>query len=117
MHLSCLPAALGRGGRAFVDWLAQAGFTIWQILPVGPTGSDGSPYWGRSDAAGNAALIDAEEMPARACDEFHAFVAASGDWLDDYARFEVLSALHGGAPWWQWPAAHRDRDIGALERL
>ena len=117
MHLSCRPAALGRGGRAFVDWLAQAGFTIWQILPVGPTGSDGSPYWGRSDAAGNADLIDPEEMPAQASSEFHAFVAASRDWLDDYARFEVLSALHGGAPWWQWPAAHRNRDVAALERL
>ena len=28
--------ALGRGGRAFIDWLAEAGFTVWQILPLGP---------------------------------------------------------------------------------
>ena len=52
LPLSALEAPLGRGGRAFVDWLAAAGFSVWQILPLGPTGADGSPYWVRSDAAG-----------------------------------------------------------------
>ena len=42
LHLGSLDAALGRGGRAFIDWLAQSGFSLWQILPVGPTGADGS---------------------------------------------------------------------------
>ena len=56
LHVSSLEAGLGRGGRAFIDWLASAGFTVWQILPLGPTGADGSPYWVRSDSAGNAAL-------------------------------------------------------------
>ena len=61
--MGSLEAGLGRGGRAFIDWLASAGFTVWQILPVGPTGSDGSPYWVRSDFAGNPAFIDANELP------------------------------------------------------
>ena len=65
LPVSSLTAGLGRGGRAFIDWLASAGFTVWQILPLGPTGRDGSPYWVRSDAAGNAALIDPEEAGAR----------------------------------------------------
>ncbi len=46
LHLSALGAgALGAPARRFIDWLASAGFTVWQILPVGPPGADGSPYW------------------------------------------------------------------------
>ena len=63
LPLSALSAPLGRGGRAFVDWLARAGFSVWQILPLGPTGADGSPYWLRSDRAGNPALLDEAELP------------------------------------------------------
>ena len=117
LHLTCLPAPLGRGGRAFVDWLAQAGFSVWQVLPLGPTGPDGSPYWVRSDCAGNPALLDAQEWPRTDSQEYADFLEASASWLDDYARFEVLSAQHGGAPWWSWPAPHRDRDRDALGQL
>jgi 4-alpha-glucanotransferase len=33
LHLGSLEGALGSGGRAFIDWLAAAGFSVWQILP------------------------------------------------------------------------------------
>src|SRR5205823_2090502 len=36
LPMSALEAALGRGGRALIDWLAEAGFSVWQILPAGP---------------------------------------------------------------------------------
>jgi 4-alpha-glucanotransferase len=117
LHLSSLPAALGRGGRAFIDWLSTAGFSVWQVLPLGPTGTAGSPYWVRSDFAGNTAFIDSGERPSAEGDEYRAFLDASRPWLEDYAGFEVLGALHGGQPWWQWPAEYRDRDPAALERL
>src|ERR1700733_10793620 len=55
--------ALGAAARAFIDWLAQAGFSIWQVLPLGPPGGGGSPYWARSDFAGHLALIDRAELP------------------------------------------------------
>jgi 4-alpha-glucanotransferase len=115
LHLTCLDAALGRGGRSFIDWLAEAGFSVWQFLPPGPTGTDGSPYWVRSDAAGNPALIDPAERPAPAGPQFEEFRHAARDWLDDYACFEILSRRHGGLPWWSWPAEHRDRDPRALD--
>ncbi len=104
LHVSSLDAGLGRGGRDFIDWLASAGFTVWQILPLGPTGTDGSPYWVRSDSAGNTALIDSQEPAPLQSDEFQAFEHAASDWLPDYAAFEVLSSLNHGAPWWTWPA-------------
>ena len=115
LHFSSLNHALGRGGREFVDWLASAGFSIWQFLPVGPTGSDGSPYWVRSDSAGNVAFLDREEMPPLSGAEYEAFME-SADWLDDFALFESLSTVHKGAPWWDWPVEHRDREGAALYR-
>lgn len=114
LHLTCLDGALGRGGRAFIDWLAQAGFSVWQFLPLGPTGADGSPYRVRSDSAGNPALIDPDERPPLDTGEFEDFRRSSTAWLPDYACFEALSSLHGGAPWWEWPAEHRDRAPRAL---
>jgi 4-alpha-glucanotransferase len=117
LHLSSLDAPLGRGGRAFIDWLASGGFSVWQVLPLGPTGPSGSPYWVRSDFAGNTAFIDADERPRTDGDDYRAFLDASRFWLEDYALFEVLGALHSGQPWWQWRAEFRDRDPAALARL
>jgi 4-alpha-glucanotransferase len=114
LHLGSLDAPLGRGGRAFIDWLAEGGFSVWQILPAGPTGPDGSPYWVRSDYAGNAAFLDPAEMPGPDPAEYAAFLEDTAHWLDDYALFEVLSATHGGAVWWTWPAELRDRTPSAL---
>jgi 4-alpha-glucanotransferase len=116
LHLGSLENALGRGGRAFIDWLAAAGFSVWQVLPLGPTGPDGSPYWVRSDFAGNPALLDSAELPPAGAAGYAAFVAEAEEWLDDYALFEVLSAAHSGAVWWTWPANVRDRVGSALDR-
>lgn len=116
LHLSSLEASLGRGGRAFIDWLAQGGFTVWQFLPLGPTGADGSPYWVRSDFAGNPQFLDPAEQPQTDSSEYAAFLESSRDWLEDYALFEALSAMRGGAPWWEWPAEFRDREPAAMER-
>jgi 4-alpha-glucanotransferase len=117
LHLGSLEDPLGRGGRAFIDWLAEAGFSVWQVLPLGPTGPDGSPYWVRSDFAGNAAFLDRSELPALAPEDYAAFVAETEQWLDDYALFEVLSGVHSGAVWWTWPADVRDRVPSALARV
>ena len=117
LHLGSLEAALGRSGRAFIDWLADAGFSVWQILPVGPTGPDGSPYWVRSDFAGNPAFLDAAELPGAQPAQYAAFLDETQQWLDDYALFEVLSTAHAGAAWWTWPAEFRDRAPAALQRV
>ena len=39
------------------------------------------------------------------------------DWARDAALFATLRAHHGGAPWWTWPAALRDRRTSALEHF
>lgn len=108
--------ALGPAARAFVDWLAQAGFSVWQMLPLGPTGAEGSPYWTRSDYAGNPLFIDRELEPPGGTEELARFCLANESWLDDYALYEALSHAHGGAPWWDWPEPLRDRDWQALQQ-
>ena len=49
---------LGREAYTFVDFLAQAKQTYWQILPIGPTGYGDSPYQSFSAFAGNPYFID-----------------------------------------------------------
>ena len=117
LHLSSLENALGRGGREFIDWVADAGFSVWQFLPLGPTGTDGSPYWVRSDSAGNVAFLDQAELPSFDGDEYRAFLASSKEWLDDYVVFEALSRDFHAAAWWDWPEEYRDREPGAVARI
>ena len=114
LPLSALDVPLGQGGRDFIDWLAAAGFSVWQILPVGPAGSDGSPYWVSSDHAGNPAFIDPGQPPDLAAPSLPEFLADSGSWLQDFALFTALTRAHGGAPFWQWPAPLREREPLAL---
>jgi 4-alpha-glucanotransferase len=116
LPLSALAAPLGRGGRAFIDWLASAGFSLWQMLPVSPAGADGSPFWTQADRAGDATLLDAAELPDPATPRDAGFLEASAPWLADYALFEALTRSRAGAPFWSWPEGLRDREPGALER-
>ena len=58
MPISSLPGpggigCFGKEAYAFVDFLAQAGQQIWQILPLSPTGFGDSPYQSCSAFAGN----------------------------------------------------------------
>ena len=101
--------------RAFIDWLAAAQFSVWQVLPIGPAGTDGSPYWLRSDHATDAALADPAIDPggvSRA--EFAAWCERERDWLPDYALYAVLAAERQGAAWQDWPPSLRDRDAATL---
>jgi len=67
LHLTCLPSGLGIGdlgpaAHSFVDLLAEAGQSYWQILPLNPTSPDrgNSPYESPSAFAGNPLLISPE---------------------------------------------------------
>ncbi len=106
---------LGAAGRDFIDWLATGGFSIWQVLPLGAPGASGSPYWARSDMAGEPSMIDAAELPDAVAqsDDYQRFCAESADWLEGYVLFDAL-AEHFRAPWWDWPTPYRSRDAAAL---
>jgi 4-alpha-glucanotransferase len=53
---------LGPEARCFVDWLAAGKQTMWQMLPLAPTGYGDSPYQALSAFAGNTLLISLEDL-------------------------------------------------------
>jgi 4-alpha-glucanotransferase len=58
LHITSLPTAnLGENAYRFVDFLQASGMSIWQMLPLGPTHNDGSPYQCLSAHAANTKLI------------------------------------------------------------
>ena len=62
LHPTSLPSQygigdLGRTSYDFIDFLHKSGQSIWQVLPLGPTGFKNSPYQSYSAFAGNYYLI------------------------------------------------------------
>ncbi|HEY1292530.1 MAG TPA: 4-alpha-glucanotransferase [Chloroflexota bacterium] len=62
LHPTSLPSRsgigdLGPAAHAFVEYLAAARQSLWQVLPLGPTGYGDSPYSSPSAFAGNPLLI------------------------------------------------------------
>lgn len=68
LHPTCLPSEFGIGdlGQAaynFVDFLVKSGQKFWQVLPLGPTGYEHSPYTMNYSAfAGNPLMISLEQL-------------------------------------------------------
>ena len=54
LHVTSLPSGrLDEDAYRFVDWLVEAGQSWWQLLPLHPPDSHGSPYSSRSAFAGH----------------------------------------------------------------
>jgi 4-alpha-glucanotransferase len=69
LHPTSLPGGFGIGdlgpaARRFVAFLAEAGQSVWQVLPLGPTGYGDSPYQCFSAFAGNPLLVSPELLVA-----------------------------------------------------
>ena len=67
MHISSLfgdysVGAFGEAAKYFIDFLAQAGFTYWQVLPFCMADEFGSPYKSFSAFSGNPYFIDLETL-------------------------------------------------------
>jgi 4-alpha-glucanotransferase len=67
LHPTSLPGVYGSGDMGhdayrFVEFLQECGFSVWQMLPLGPTHEDGSPYQSLSVHAGNPYLISIDWM-------------------------------------------------------
>jgi 4-alpha-glucanotransferase len=67
LHPTSLPGRFGIGdlGKAayqFIDFLADSGQSLWQVLPLGPVGFGNSPYQCFSAFAGNTLLISPEML-------------------------------------------------------
>ncbi|MEO8160516.1 MAG: 4-alpha-glucanotransferase [Arenimonas sp.] len=70
LHLTSLPGPHGIGDFGpdafrFVDWLAQAGQSVWQWLPTTPIGPGDSPYQSKSAFAGSPLMVALEPLVER----------------------------------------------------
>ena len=126
LHPTSLPGprhcgVLGDDARRFVDLIASSGFTVWQVLPIGPVDDDLSPYLLKSVNAGNPELLDPGQSHGPTATEFHEFYAANHRWVKPYALFMSLRERYDGLPWWEWPRNLRELDpqaiAGAIEEL
>ena len=115
LHVTSLPSGrLGAEARAFVDFLADAGCTVWQVLPLVPTHEgDGSPYSAISTMAGNTDLVDPDDGPHDDA-AYAAWRERNADWLEPYVEFVALREALDDAPWHTWQPALRDRDTDAV---
>ena len=69
LHPTSFPGRYGIGdfgaaAYAFIDFLVASGQSLWQILPLGPTGYGDSPYQSFSAFAGNPLLISPDKLVA-----------------------------------------------------
>lgn len=67
LHVTSLPSRYGIGdvgpsAFAWVDLLAAAGQSWWQVLPLGPTGYGHSPYQALSSFAANPLVLSPEQL-------------------------------------------------------
>jgi len=67
LHPTSLPGKYGIGDLGddafkFVDFLKEAGQTLWQVFPLGPTGYGDSPYQCLSAFAGNPLLVSPDKL-------------------------------------------------------
>lgn len=112
LHPTSLPGPhglgdLGAGARAFVDFLAAAGQSLWQVLPLAPTGYGDSPYQALSAFAGNPLLLSLDDLVDRG-------------WLAPEAvvpprAFPAAEADYGAVASWKGALLRRAAD--AFERM
>jgi 4-alpha-glucanotransferase len=106
LHPTSLPGGrLGEEAYRFVDWLAAAGQTWWQMLPLGPPGEWRSPYKSPSAFAASAELLADPDAQVTAA-EMAAFRDRESYWLGDWERFDGAGAAEDQLRF--------DREWGAL---
>jgi 4-alpha-glucanotransferase len=93
LHITSLPGGrLGPEAYRFLDWLAAAGQSWWQVLPLGPPDRYRSPYKSRSAFAAWPGLL-AEPRARVSNDEIAAFRARNAFWIGDWERFAGRDAV------------------------
>jgi len=108
LHIGSLPGGrLGPDAYRFADWLAAAGQSWWQVLPLGPPDRHASPYKARSAFAAWPALLADRRAPVSAA-EVSEFRERHRYWIGDWERFAGRGAVNDQVRF--------EREWGALRR-
>jgi 4-alpha-glucanotransferase len=93
LHITSLPGGrLGTEAYRFVDWLADAGQSWWQVLPLSPPDRYRSPYKARSAFAAWPGLLADRIAPVSAA-ELAAFRQQEQFWIGDWELFSGRGAV------------------------
>ena len=141
---SVMEGSLGEPAIKWLDFLATAGFTVWQVLPLVPPDMVGSPYQSCSVFAGNPMMVGLKDLYQwgllRETDENlknrETQLREAASRFNKHAPQEVVNELdhfssqcefwledyvlfqtlhdHFELPWHQWPEPFRDRDTATL---
>jgi 4-alpha-glucanotransferase len=112
LHPTSLPGPFASGDLGpvvspFLAWMERAGQTLWQVLPLGPTGPGDSPYGGTSAFAGNPLLVSQERLVEEGWLAAGDLAGAPGSG-PDAVDFEAAAAWSGAALRAAWERFGRD---------
>ncbi|HIF04645.1 MAG TPA: 4-alpha-glucanotransferase [Candidatus Poseidoniales archaeon] len=117
-HITSLPSGtLGPDAFNFVDLLADAGVTVWQVLPLTPPDVHGSPYASTSAFAGWVRLCDPSFEADPDQELVQQWLEVNAHWAWDWALYDVLKELNDEKPWFEWPSKLRDRDPATIDAI
>lgn len=100
LHITALPSpfqhgVLGEEALQFLERIHDAGYRVWQFLPLGPTHAHGSPYESLSSSAGNPDLIDVRPMVQQGwLTDADVQAVMQGDMLPSTARAKAAIACY-----------------------
>jgi 4-alpha-glucanotransferase len=111
---------LGREAFRFVDWMALAGQSWWQLLPLGPPDRHRSPYKARSAFAAWPALLGQPRARVSA-EEVSEFRERHSTWIHDWERFAgrgaVADQVRFQREWGSLRAYAAERGLGLIGDL
>ena len=85
LHPTSLPSGTLADARWWIDWLAAAGQTWWQMLPLGPPDRHGSPYKAKSAFAAWPGLL-AEPRAKVTREQELEYREREAYWIEDWLR-------------------------------
>lgn len=118
LHPTSLPSQqLDADAYQWLDFMVEAGLSVWQVLPLGVPQENLSPYQCYSAFALNPALLADAEWASPNCKDpdFQTWYATQQVWLDDYALFISLKKHFDDQAWHAWPVDFRDRNPTVLQ--
>ena len=115
-HITSLPSGkLGPDAFTFIDLLADAGISVWQVLPITPPDEHQSPYASTSAFAGWVKLCDPSFEADPDAELVREWLSVNAHWAWDWGLYDVLKQMHEEKPWYEWPEPLRDRHPEAIE--
>jgi len=119
LHPTSLPSGTLNDAFRWLDFMSQAGLSVWQVLPLGIPQGGLSPYQCLSAFAINPSLFG--HIPSTDDDldveGFQKFCERQSYWLNDFALYMIIKSKFEQRPWYTWPEPYRLRDPKIVDEI